>query len=146
MKIIICTSCILFTFLSSNVHASIIAEVIAGEASGEGRKGAYAVACVILNRMKVKGKTAEEIVTQKSQFSAYEWQTAKTRHKHYMKDAMYYDWLEEQITNGTLKDITDGATHFYNPRIYPNFKPCWLKVAEYRGSIGKHDFYYYMYF
>lgn len=132
--------------ISVKCYAGIVAEVIAGEAVGEGNIGLHAVASVISNRARIKNKTPEQIVTQKSQFSAYNAQKRSTRRKHYRKVKKIADKLERQVKTGKFNSIVGNATHFYNPKIYPNYTPYWIKEAEYITTLGNHDFYFYEYF
>lgn len=122
----------------------IVKLVIAGEAGGEGKKGLYHVACVIQNRMRIKNKTSYEIVTQKSQFSAYNHLSNTQKTLMYLKNKKYIDYLYKNL--GKLKDITGGATHYWNPRIYKNFIPCWVPVAKQTKIFKNHNFYFYRYF
>jgi spore germination cell wall hydrolase CwlJ-like protein len=125
---------------------NVIAAVIAGEAAGEGIEGLKAVACVIQNRMRIKDKSALEIVTQKYQFSTVLLHSAKTKAK--LLGACQQITLKlarNLLDNIEMQDITGGATHYINQKLIRKL-PRWAREAKYIKTIGQHSFYYYRYF
>jgi len=127
---------ILILGISKNLYAGIVAEVIACESGGEGQKGMYAVACVISNRAKIKHKTAKQVVLRRKQFSCLTQQSKATRLKLYLQNKDYADYLETMIMQDKLKDITAGATHYFNPKLC---SPYWAKGKK-TIKIGNHLF------
>lgn len=111
------------------------------EARGEGRDGMRAVLHVINNRAKLSGKSWPEIVYAPLQF------TSMT----YGKDpelclvpvtpdgqfATAYD-LADAVYQGTDPDITNGATHYFNPNIV---LPSWAAKLTQVATIGHHIFF-----
>lgn len=115
-----------------------VAMVIAGEAAGEGYMGMKAVACVIQNRMK-GGKTAEQVVTKRKQFSAYE--DKELMKRNYAKVKKEADEIASQI--GKLDDVTGGADHYVAQWLYDKKKDDknhWISKMIVTKTIGKHVF------
>jgi len=131
-RIVIGIIILLLLWIYSNDN--IVAQVIAGEACGEGYKGMYAVACVIQNRAKLTNKSPSQIVTKKYQFASL--------HNPKLK-VLYYS--VKPIANllayriGTLKDITKGATLFENIERFG--KPSWYNKVIKTCKIGRHTFF-----
>jgi spore germination cell wall hydrolase CwlJ-like protein len=121
----------------------ILARVIWGEAEGEGFEGMQAVGNVILNRANIKkNKTIPEVMFRKDQFSAI---GDKDRFNAMINltpdNPQYIQALEisRKLLSGKLKDITNGATHFYNPNT-ANMELDWIKQYPVVTTIGKHTF------
>ena len=119
----------------------VIAAVIIGEAGGEGQLGMRAVASVIVNRIR-PDKDAFHIVTQKFQFSCL---NNKEYGDFVYKARLHPRWsfaveLTKEINNGTLVDVTGGATHFLNTAKVRRI-PRWAYLFEFKGKIGAHSFY-----
>jgi len=115
-----------------------VAKVLAGEAAGEGERGMKAVACVVQNRMK-GGKTAKQVVTARSQFSAYNDKALMDRNYKQVKSTA--DSIASQI--GSLTDITGGATHYLTTALYnkkKNNKKSWVSKMTVTKVIGNHTF------
>lgn len=118
---------------------ALLALVMWREARGEGQQGMEAVGCVVRNRV-TNGDWAE-VISKKWQFSSL---TASG-------DPMLIQWpsvddpqfqialvLADGIVDGTIPDITDGATHYFNPNVV---LPTWAAKMTKVKSIGHHDFY-----
>ena len=123
----------------------ILARVIWGEAEGEGYDGMQAVGNVIMNRVDVDSKyntDAEGIVMAKSQFSSVD---DPVRFEDMMNltndNPEYIQALEisKKLLTGEMKDITGGATHFYNPNT-ANMELDWIKQYPVVTTIGNHTF------
>jgi len=120
----------------------ILARVIWGEAEGEGAEGMQAVGNVILNRANIKDKNIPEVMFRKDQFSAI---GDKDRFNAMINltpdNPQYIQALEisRKLLSGKLKDITNGATHFYNPNT-ANMELDWIKQYPVVTTIGKHTF------
>ena len=120
----------------------ILARVIWGEAEGEGAEGMQAVGNVILNRANIKDKNIPEVMFRKDQFSAI---GDKNRFNSMINlspdNPEYIQALEisKKLLAGELDDITNGATHFYNPNT-ANMELDWIKQYPVVTTIGKHTF------
>ena len=120
----------------------ILARVIWGEAEGEGAEGMQAVGNVILNRANIKNKNIPEVMFRKDQFSAI---GDKDRFNSMINlspdNPEYIQALEisKKLLAGELDDITNGATHFYNPNT-ANMELDWIKQYPVVTTIGKHTF------
>jgi len=130
------------------VTADIIPLILTvyGEARGEGMIGMRAVTHVILNRVRKQrtkwGTNIKEVCLKKKQFSYW--------NKHELHDARpkirdFFDaglavfrGLHEYIYEGV--DLTNGATHYYNPRRVKR-KPPWSIGKEPCEVIKNHKFY-----
>ena len=99
----------------------ILARVLWGEAEGEGYDGMQAVGNVIMNRVDVDSKydaDAENIVMARAQFSSIDDPVRLEAMMNLTNDnPEYIQALEisKKLLTGEMKDITGGATHFYNP-------------------------------
>jgi len=139
---------ILFVFCFGRVenveaHNTVtVAKVIAGEAAGEGYQGMLAVANVIHNRMKLHGKSAYQIISARSQFSAFKMPKLMERNYKEVKDIV--DDLVEQLN--ALEDITNGATHYVTKEVWnkhlknPRYQS-WLKDMKVVKTLGNHIFF-----
>ena len=120
----------------------ILARVIWGEAEGEGAEGMQAVGNVILNRANIKDKNIPEVMFRKDQFSAI---GDKDRFNSMINlspdNPQYIQALEisKKLLAGELDDITNGATHFYNPNT-ANMELDWIKQYPVVTTIGNHTF------
>ena len=120
----------------------ILARVIWGEAEGEGAEGMQAVGNVILNRANIKDKNIPEVMFRKDQFSAI---GDKDRFNAMINlspdNPQYIQALEisKKLLAGELDDITNGATHFYNPNT-ANMNYDWIKQYPVVTTIGNHTF------
>lgn len=123
----------------STYNRTLLALVMWREARGEGSEGMKAVGCVVRNR--VKNDTWTQIITAKWQFSSM---TAPG-------DLMLIQWpvegdsqfleamlLADGIYNGAIVDITNGATHYFNPNVV---LPKWAASLSKTMTLGHHDFY-----
>ena len=120
----------------------ILARVIWGEAEGEGAEGMQAVGNVILNRANIKDKNIPVVMFRKDQFSAI---GDKDRFNSMINlspdNPQYIQALEisKKLLAGELDDITNGATHFYNPDT-ANMNYDWIKQYPIVATIGNHTF------
>lgn len=128
----------------SRHEIDILARTLWGEARGEGRLGMEAVACVILNRVARPGWWGHDIVSvcQKNrQFSCWNMDDpnrnkilAVTDKDDAFKLAQSLAWL---AIDGSLADITNGATHYHTRAI----TPYWARGEKPCAEIGNHIFY-----
>lgn len=120
----------------------IFAKTIFGEARGEPEQGQIAVACCILNRHKVKkwfsGRTIAETCLRPWQFSCWnknDPNAQKLAKLTYPSYSRYFPVIEK----AKAKDITNGATHYYNPSVCK--EPAWAKGKTPCARIGQHLFF-----
>lgn len=123
----------------------IVAAVLAAEASSEGVRGMTAVAEVIRQRAKEKGKTPLQVVTSGTQkrraFSCLNGITPERLYKHWSKDENYTEALKIAALLARqperLGSLTNRATHYTLKRE----KPYWAKGKKPVAVIGQHAFY-----
>lgn len=117
------------------------------EARGESLTGKIAVAQVTMNRVRSSGKrTVCSIVKEDSQFSWYNGRKVPTvvlysRDGEIIKQNLAA-WTESQMVAVTVmsmqtRDVTKGATHFYNPQ---KARPFWRNKFPVVAQIGNHLF------
>lgn len=121
----------------------VVAATLIGEAGGEGEVGMQAVLNVIMNRSKNDFNNAAKVCLKKWQFSV--WNDQRNNINGYIKEKKKHSrWdvalkLIDKARNGTLSDITGGATFYVNPRVED---PDWRKKFKLTRTIGKHEFYH----
>ena len=118
----------------------ICALTILGEARGEGKRGMFAVACVI-QRRAVQGKLSPaKVCLEPNQFDT--WTGKKERdlwHLWKAKEMMYARELARHLCNKNVQlcDITNGADHFCTTKS----NPYWVKGKKPVAIIGNHKFF-----
>ena len=123
----------------------IMARLIWGEAEGEGAIGMQAVGNVIMNRVDAKSKygaDAQDIIMEQNQFSAIDDPERIKKMMDLTEDNIdYIQALEisKKLLAGELEDITNGATHYYNPKT-ANINQDWIKQYPITYEHGKHIF------
>lgn len=132
------------------LETDVLARTLWGEARGEGARGMEAVACVILNRVRVAedkgrywwGNNIIQVCQKPYQFSC--WNRADPNFKQVQgvdeKDIHFASALRiaRRAALECLMDITNGATHYHADSIE---KPYWAKGQDPRAVIGRHVFY-----
>lgn len=123
-----------------------VARTIFGEARGEGKQGMQAVANTIMNRVAKKawyGLTPYEVCHKPWQFSC--WNEADPNCQ-IINDVdqtipVFCDALQiaANAVSGSLDDITNRATHYYDRRM-PT-PPSWADGKDPCASIGHHLFF-----
>lgn len=113
------------------------------EARGQSRKGQIAVGHVVMNRVRhrrypntVCGVIKQGGLKGPCQFSWY-----CDRRSNKPRDMKSYSRLLDlslQILSGEVADPTNGANMFHSTAV----RPRWARVAQSRGRIGAHLFYY----
>lgn len=125
----------------------VMARTMWGEARGEGKTGMQAVANVIMNRVKNGGwwgATPAEVCKKKSQFSC--WNSNDPNYPKLLavdsSDSNFRTALilAESAYNGTLPDITGGATNYLALGSLSSV-PSWAKGMTKTAQIGNHTFY-----
>ncbi|NMB66549.1 cell wall hydrolase [Candidatus Woesearchaeota archaeon] len=133
--------------LDNDEEILLLARMILGEGEGCSKLEKIAIGYTAINRAKDNkkwnGTTIKEALLKEYQ---YESLNDKKRVKVLKKPFSYNkeEFLEslkiaEGIINGIYKDPTNGATHFYNPRLIKN-PPKWAnsKSFKYIGKIEKN--------
>ncbi|MCC3859776.1 cell wall hydrolase [Pseudemcibacter aquimaris] len=123
----------------------LMARTMWGEARSEGNIGMQAVGNVIMNRAnngKVwDGVSIVGVITKDNQFSA--WNIGDPNREKMLtvndNDPVFRNALRiaEQLVNGELGDITDGADHYHTIFI----SPYWADEMEFIKDINNHRFY-----
>ncbi len=127
----------------------VLARTIWGEARGEGSTGMQAVACVILNRVKIArkmagywwGKDIIDVCQKPYQFSC--WNKSDPNFKVILDiDQTNLEFntamrIARRAVHNVLTDITRGATHYHAAGI----SPFWSKNNKPVTVIGNHIFY-----
>ena len=110
----------------------IMARLIWGEAEGEGATGMQAVGNVVMNRVDADSKygaDAQDIIMEQNQFSSIsDPKRLEAMMNLSLDNPEYIQALEisKKLLAGELEDITNGATHFYNPKIV-DMNTKWIK-------------------
>lgn len=140
---------------SNLMDIDTLARTLYGEARGESRQGKIAVACVVLNRIKKKKMcgwrningyrvaTVAATCTKPWQFSC--WNRDDPNRKIIiavtMENKRFAECYEiaQAACDGALEDITNGATHYYNPKACA--QPNWAKGKTPCATVGAHLFF-----
>ena len=119
-----------------------MARTIYGEARGEGSRGMQAVGNVIMNRVHAGswyGASIKDVVLKKYQFSC--WNVGDPNREKILNatptQLSSARSIAEKVADGTLPDITGGATHYHAKSILPYWAASMKKTA----TIGNHIFY-----
>lgn len=126
-----------------------LARTLWGESRSEGPAGMEAVACVVLNRLKIArqkkscrwGKTVNEVCRKDRQFSC--WNEADVNRPRMMavdeSDIHFATALRiaRRAVIMRVADVTNGATHYHTRDILPY----WAKGITPCALIGRHIFY-----
>ena len=123
----------------------IVALTILGEARGEGKKGMYAVGCVIQKRASERNLTPAKVCLQPWQFSI--WNAGKGKVKkeselYYLwksKSMMYARELARAICQGKelSQKYTGGANHYCTLNTHNK----WTRKTKIIKVIGNHKFF-----
>jgi N-acetylmuramoyl-L-alanine amidase len=113
------------------------------EASDQGRDGIRGVIHVIANRALARNRSWAKVVFEYLQFSSITApgdQQIKAGRVPVSPDAIFVECYEiaGTIRGGGDFDLTNGATHYFNPHVV---MPDWAAAFVKTGSIGQHDFY-----
>jgi len=108
-----------------------------------------AVCWAVRNRVVKPGNTWwgddwEEVILKRWQFTSFEKSDPNVSKLpgDPSKDPSWQQALEAayDVYRGVGDDITQGATHYYNPDAVLII-PTWVKTATFKCRIGKHMFY-----
>lgn len=131
------------------LEADTLARTLWGEARGEGPAGMEAVASVVLNRVASAqqmggywwGNTIIQVCQKPYQFSC--WVRADPNYRRIVevdeRDIHFATAVRiaRRAIAGTLKDSTDGATHYHAYGL----SPAWARGHKPKAVIGRHVFY-----
>ena len=141
---------------SEKTDKEILRALLVGEAVGEPEEGIRAICHVVLNRVaRAKlglifgwSKTIAGACLMPHQFSCF-YSDFKLREKDILtalegnrssfgdKLGLIIDIIDELLDHDR-HDITDGADHYFNPKIV---MPSWAAKMRFTKRIGGHDFY-----
>ena len=126
------------------------------EARGEPVQGIIAVGNVVRTRAKERKKDYKEIILTPKTFGYEQFSYLNTNDSQYSKAVtMAQDfiagkmpedltgalqecrWLAYGIINGSLRDNTKGANHYFNPKVC---NPSWADKMTITCKIGNHVF------
>lgn len=120
-----------------------LAEALYFEARGETVKGQFAVAEVIMNRVK-SSRFPDTLcgVIRQGTGRKYQCQFTYTcdGHKEVIREKRAYERVSKvarAVIDGTSGSLTDGATHYHTTAVSPK----WARVYKRTTRIGVHIFY-----
>lgn len=131
-----------------------LATMVYGEARGEEEKGMIAVAYTAVNR--AANKTVCGVILSPKQYSIFNDNptlraAAVSKHlepyQHNVIDKASWDKalkVAKIVINKSIKDPTNGATHYLSPKLMKSMKyryPKWSKQYKVAAVIGNHKFY-----
>ncbi len=127
----------------------LLARLILGEMEGRPRAAKLGAGFTVINRLEKSkanwGRSIQEIILKENQYDAFH--NEKTRNK--VRDPLGYvdksEWEESYavavaVLEGTEKDPTAGATHFYSTNTDTRF-PRWANKETFRVKINVTYFY-----
>lgn len=123
--------------VSPNSEVDMLALAIHNEARGEPRSGKYAVANVILNRVKHKSfpNTVRKVVTQRGQFQWYHNHNLRSRTAPTEEARAIARDIYQKHVSGRRVDNTSGSIFFSSNGVRP--APRAIKSVR----VGHHQFY-----
>lgn len=123
--------------VSPNSEVDMLALAIHNEARGEPRSGKYAVANVILNRVKHKSfpNTVRKVVTQRGQFQWYHNHKLRSRTAPTEEARAIARDIYQKHVSGRRVDNTGGSIFFSSNGVRP--APRAIKSVR----VGHHQFY-----
>lgn len=131
------------------LEIDVLARTIFGEARGEPIEGMEAVACVVLNRVRISeekgrywwGNGIIGVCQKPYQFSC--WNRNDPSYQRLInvrEDNIYFASalrIARRAVIGALKDVTKGATHYHADYV----DPYWARGEVPIKTIGRHLFY-----
>jgi len=129
----------------------VVALTILGEARGEGKRGMFAVGCVIQKRARNRNLTPAQVCQQSWQFSIWNagkgkikkerelWHLWDSPSKMYARELARYLCKKDTHLGFrySLTDITNGSDHYCTLKA----NPYWAKDKKPAAIIGNHKFY-----
>ncbi len=133
-----------------NMEIDVLARTLWGEARGEGDKGMEAVACVILNRVKIAeekskywwGNNIIQVCQKPYQFSCWNRSDPNFQKLQAVDETDLYFATALRIARraviGRITDKTYGSTHYHAKGV----SPYWARNEKPVEVIGNHIFYH----
>ncbi len=133
----------------NDMAIDVLARTMWGEARGQGTDGLSAVACVVLNRVKVAhehgtywwGNNIIQVCQKPYQFSCWNRSDTNFKKLQYVgADNVYFASclrIARRAVIGVLDDNTNGATHYHADYV----SPYWARGKQPCAEIGAHLFY-----
>ncbi|MFY2826174.1 cell wall hydrolase [Ruegeria sp. MALMAid1280] len=128
---------------AGNEGFKCLAEALYFEARGESVRGQFAVAEVILNRVK-SSRFPNSLcgVIKQGTGKKYQCQFTYTcdGHKEVIREKKAYERVSKvarAAIDGVAKELTEGATHYHTTAVNPS----WSRVYKETARIGVHIFY-----
>lgn len=134
---------------TKELEVDVLARTIFGEARNEAAVGMEAVACVVLNRVKVArkmggywwGASIIQVCQKPYQFSCWnKGDPNLKRIQEVTEDDIHFKTclrIARRAVIGALRDTTNGATHYHADYV----DPYWAKGQKPVTKIGRHIFY-----
>lgn len=134
----------------NDITVDVLARTIWGEARGEGEPGMNAIACVVLNRVKIAqehgkywwGNNIIQVCQKPYQFSCWNRADPNFKKLQTVDDKDLYFATAQRIARravaGVLPDITGGATHYHAA----DSAPYWARGKRPAAIIRHHKFYH----
>lgn len=132
----------------------LLARLIFGEAENQPREAKIGVGLTVINRVGKQrtnwGKTVREVILKESQYDALWNPDRRDAVRDPLRGANETTreaWNESysvatEVLNSSLKDPTDGATHFHSyPEDEPERFPSWATIENFKIKIGDILFY-----
>ena len=131
------------------MEIDVLARTLWGEARGEGNAGMRAVACVILNRVRIAqrqekywwGNNVIQVCQKPYQFSCWNRSDPNFKKLQAVDEKDLYFATAMRIAKRALADVledtTHGATHYHVYGITPH----WAQSEKPVAVIGRHVFY-----
>lgn len=126
--------------------------LIVREAANQGHEGQIAVACVVRNRVALSplyGVGWRGVMLKPKQFSCFNNPPLLGNLLHPVPSFISASgweevgWIAEKVYNGSMPDITGGATHYHTitrPTYAKIWPPRWARKMIHTRRIGEHEF------
>ena len=128
---------------SGNAHWRCLSEALYFEARGETVKGQFAVAEVIMNRVK-SARFPGNVCGVINQGTGRKYHCQRTYtcdgHPERISEPKAWDRVSKiarVVLDGRAPELTKGATHYHTTAV----RPRWSRVYTHTASIGVHRFY-----
>ena len=128
---------------SGNAHWRCLSEALYFEARGETVKGQFAVAEVIMNRVK-SARFPDNVCGVINQGTGRKYQCQFTYtcdgNPERISEPQAWDRVSKitrAVLDGRAPELTQGATHYHTTAV----RPRWSRVYTHTASIGVHRFY-----
>lgn len=120
----------------------IVAQILLGEAAGEGPEGLMMVRDVLVNRARARKKTLEQVATAPAQFSAYA--RPDLAEFYQRQPIMLQNLARELVDEGRSPEYQPKYTaqHYVTESLHRNRHspkvPSWIRKMKVVGRVGNH--------